>query len=265
MLWLRGLYFQNMKKNKCTNLTIFSLLSFLFVAFYIFKNSIDLPQKTARQIQTQQKIKNEPLCAQLNKPIEETFSNYSSFNNLDYQWDIYKNPIYNFSFQYPIRDGFVIREDSGHSGDEGVAGSALYNINQYEYGPIFKVEVLYSKNFKDIDELSGGLDVRKEKFTNENLKSLAQLSRDANLQKEPCFPNKKVSEVRQYHFQNGIGYGFAATDTFNTCLHTEPKCDSGGVVPRPSHHVFVMHGHNLYRIQYSIGILGEQIFSTFHF
>ncbi len=174
-------------------------------------------------------------------------------------WKTYPSPIHNFSFQYPLSQGFEISEDGGMGFTPGKFGSSLNSSS----GSIFTVDVFYTPEFTTLGNIYGDVDALEKGFKTGGVEEIAKLSREVNLQKETNSPNKQVGEIESFHFYNGTGYGFTVTDTFKICFNIGYTCESGGVVDSPLTVVYVTNGQDIYVIKFPVGSLGDQILSTF--
>ena len=179
-------------------------------------------------------------------------------------WKTYQSPIHKFSFRYPQSQDYEISEDGGMDFTPGKFGSSL-NKKSLPGGSIFTVDVFYTPEWTTLGNDYGDVDALKKGFKAGGVDEVAKLSREVNLQKEKNIPNKQVGEMTTFLFYNGTGYGFTVTGSLNWCFNVNYSCGSGKVVESPLTIVYVTNGKDIYRIEFPVNSLGEQIFSTFRF
>ena len=190
-------------------------------------------------------------------------------------WEIYKNPINNYSFLYPKVDYEI--DDSDPSG-EGYAPNGEFGnfVYKTDTGLVFSVEVISTPEWSTIGNVAGDRDALEKVFKEGGIEEVAKLSQEINLQPEENFPNEEVSELKTFSYKNGTGYGFTMTGVFNSCFNNEIKCESGEVLtfvpPYDKFHingpwaiVYVTDGKNIYLIKFPVNSIASQILSTFKF
>lgn len=183
-------------------------------------------------------------------------------------WKTYQNPIHNYSLQYPQSNYTV--DDSDPSG-EGYAPNGKFgnflskDIGLPTYKEVFAVNVLTTPEWTTIGSEAVAL---KNGFKKGGTEEIARLSREINLSKEKYFPNKKVSNVKEFFFSNGSGYGFTVTGTFSFGFDLARKdgIEVGGkVIEGERVFVYVTDGKNIYSVEFPNKPLENKIFSTFKF
>jgi len=179
-------------------------------------------------------------------------------------WETYQSPIHKFSFQYPQSQDYEIFEDGGMGFTPGKFGSSLSKKSS-PGGTIFTVDVFYTPEWTTVGNAYGDVDALEKGFKAGGVEEVAKLSREVNLQKEKNIPNKQVDEMTTFRFYNGTGYGFTVTGSLNWCFNVSYNCGSGRVVESPLTIVYVTNGRDIYRIEFPVNSLGDQIFSTFKF
>ncbi|KKS99501.1 MAG: hypothetical protein UV76_C0019G0010 [Candidatus Nomurabacteria bacterium GW2011_GWA2_43_15] len=182
-------------------------------------------------------------------------------------WKTYINPVHNYSFKYPQSKDFRV-DDEDPSGEgyaaPGEFGSYLWKINGSSY-PIFEINVLSTPEWTTVGTVYGDAGALEGGFKDGGIEGVAKLSREVNLQEEN-FSTRQVGEIEEFHFYNGIGYGFAVTEAFNFGFNTAHKGGSGGkVVEGKKFFVYVTNGKDIYSIEFPDQPLEKQIFSTFKF
>ena len=180
-------------------------------------------------------------------------------------WKTYQNPIHNYSFKYP-ESNYTI-DDSDPSGEgyakPGEFGNFLFKDRGLPtYEEAIAVTLLRTPKWAESTALE-------KAFNKGGVKEVANLSREVNFsKKEYYFPNKKVSDVKEFFFKNGSGYGFTVTGTFAFGFNSARKdgIDVGGkVVEGERVFVYVTDGKNIYSVEFPNRPLENQIFSTFEF
>lgn len=212
--------------------------------------------------------------AQLNNQISALQNQIEELNNKNkvvvpsptntQDWVTYQSPIHKFSFQYPQSQDYEIFEDGGMGFTPGKFGSSLSKKTS-PGGTIFTVDVFYTPEWTTMGNLYGDVDALEKGFRDGGVVEVARLSREVNLQKEKNIPNKQVGELKTFKFYNGTGYGFTVTGSLNWCFNVNYNCGSGRVVGNSLTVVFVTNGKDIYRIEFPVKSLGEQIFPTFRF
>ena len=178
-------------------------------------------------------------------------------------WESYINPTHHFSFIFPAEPKYLVYEHGEEDTKNGAYGNYILRTRPNAYAEtIFSIEVLNTPEWSTIGNANGDLDTLMNSYTEGGIKSVAELSRQVNLKEEKYAPNKKVSEIAEFKFANGIGYGFMLSDTFRVCFNTNILCESGSPIDGLHAVVFVERDEVLYRITFVSDAVGTEIFNS---